>query len=136
MPEELSKMKPQVYKDPRPAEYFDRFYERPSRGRPDWMYEVVRLVLTPYLLFVFRARCIDSDHVPAEGPVIIAGFGRFGQIVGRLLLASGVRAVVLDHDPDSEVLITVGATEAISAAILGLVEPGERGVCPVLADRR
>lgn len=31
----------------------------------------------------------------------------------------------LDHDPDCEVLVTVGATEAISAAILGLVEPGE-----------
>lgn len=34
----------------------------------------------------------------------------------------------LDHDPDSEVLITVGATEAVSAAILGLVEPGEEVV--------
>ncbi|WP_241385711.1 pyridoxal phosphate-dependent aminotransferase [Rhodococcus sp. CH91] len=31
----------------------------------------------------------------------------------------------LRHDPESEVLVTVGATEAISAAILGLVEPGE-----------
>ncbi|MGW5288342.1 pyridoxal phosphate-dependent aminotransferase [Rhodococcus pyridinivorans] len=31
----------------------------------------------------------------------------------------------LHHDPESEVLVTVGATEAISAAILGLVEPGE-----------
>ncbi|RVW00756.1 pyridoxal phosphate-dependent aminotransferase [Rhodococcus xishaensis] len=28
------------------------------------------------------------------------------------------------HDPEREVLVTVGATEAISAAILGLVEPG------------
>ena len=42
----------------------------------------------------------EPDTVEAVGPVIIAGFGRFGQIVGRLLLASGVRAVVLDHDPD------------------------------------
>jgi len=33
--------------------------------------------------------------------VIIAGFGRFGQIVGRLLSAYGVRAVVLDHDADA-----------------------------------
>jgi glutathione-regulated potassium-efflux system ancillary protein KefC len=32
--------------------------------------------------------------------VIIAGFGRFGQIVGRLLFASGIKATVLDHDPD------------------------------------
>ncbi|MFD3810325.1 pyridoxal phosphate-dependent aminotransferase [Rhodococcus sp. NPDC058639] len=31
----------------------------------------------------------------------------------------------LEHDPDCEVLVTVGATEAISAAVLGLVEPGE-----------
>ena len=32
--------------------------------------------------------------------MIIAGFGRFGQIVGRVLFANGVRATVLDHDPD------------------------------------
>jgi glutathione-regulated potassium-efflux system ancillary protein KefC len=36
-----------------------------------------------------------------EGRVIIVGFGRFGQIVGRLLFASGIRATVLDHDPDN-----------------------------------
>ena len=42
----------------------------------------------------------EPDTVSPEGPVIIAGFGRFGQIVGRLLLASDIRAVVLDHDPE------------------------------------
>ena len=42
------------------------------RGRPDWIYEFVRMVLTPYLLFFYRARCIDSDKVPADGPAIIA----------------------------------------------------------------
>jgi len=42
----------------------------------------------------------DADTIDTQGPVIIAGFGRFGQIVGRLLFASGVRAVVLDHDAD------------------------------------
>ena len=36
------------------------------------MYELVRLVLTPYLLLIYRARCIDSHNIPAEGPVIIA----------------------------------------------------------------
>ncbi len=41
----------------------------------------------------------DAIDEPAR-PVIIAGFGRFGQIVGRLLGANSVRAVVLDHDPD------------------------------------
>ncbi|CAB0769261.1 aminotransferase class I/II-fold pyridoxal phosphate-dependent enzyme [Corynebacterium diphtheriae] len=31
----------------------------------------------------------------------------------------------MDVDPDTEVLITVGATEALTAAIIGLVEPHE-----------
>lgn len=31
----------------------------------------------------------------------------------------------LEHDPDTEVLVTVGATEAISAALLALVQPGD-----------
>jgi 1-acyl-sn-glycerol-3-phosphate acyltransferase len=65
-------MKAQVYKDPRPAEHFTRFHERVRSRRPDWVYELVRLVLTPYLLLIYRARCIDSRHIPADGPVIIA----------------------------------------------------------------
>jgi len=39
---------------------------------------------------------IDDENAT----VIIAGFGRFGQIAGRLLLANNVHTVVLDHDPD------------------------------------
>ena len=65
-------MKEQVYVDPRPPEHFTRFHERVRRGRPDWAYEFVRLVLTPYLALFFRTRVIDSDKVPAEGHVIIA----------------------------------------------------------------
>jgi 1-acyl-sn-glycerol-3-phosphate acyltransferase len=65
-------LKPQVYKDDRPAEHFTRFHERVRNGRPDWVYELVRLVLTPYLLFIYRSRCIDSGYLPAEGPVIVA----------------------------------------------------------------
>jgi 1-acyl-sn-glycerol-3-phosphate acyltransferase len=65
-------MKAQVYRDPRPAEHFDRFHERQRRKRPNWMYEFVRLLLTPYLLIFYRARCIDSHNIPADGPVIIA----------------------------------------------------------------
>ena len=34
------------------------------------------------------------------------------------------RAYGTDYDPDTEVLVTVGATEAIAASVLGLVEPG------------
>ena len=67
-----TEMKPQVYKDPRPAEHFTRFHERTRAKRPNWMYELVRLVLTPYLLIFFRTRAIDADKVPADGPVIVA----------------------------------------------------------------
>ncbi len=35
-----------------------------------------------------------------NNPVILAGFGRFGNIVGRLLRANGIGTTVLDHDPD------------------------------------
>ena len=65
-------MKEQVYKDPRPAEHFAKFHARTRAKRPNWMYEAVRLVLTPYLLLVYRARCIDSHLIPADGPAIIA----------------------------------------------------------------
>jgi 1-acyl-sn-glycerol-3-phosphate acyltransferase len=65
-------VKEQVYKDPRPAEHFERFHARTRRRRPDWVYSAVRVVLTPYLVLFYRARCIDSHHVPADGPVIIA----------------------------------------------------------------
>jgi len=37
---------------------------------------------------------------PQTAPVIIAGFGRYGQIVGRLLAAQGIASTVLDHDAD------------------------------------
>ena len=35
------------------------------------------------------------------------------------------RFYALDYDPDTEVLVTTGATEAIAAALLALVEPGD-----------
>ena len=65
-------MKPQVYKDPRPAEFFTRFHERTRRRSADFVYQLVRIVLTPYLLLFYRTRCIGSDHVPLEGGAVIA----------------------------------------------------------------
>jgi len=68
----LAPMKEQVYKDPRPAEYFDRFHERARTREPDWVYELVRTLTTFWGYIAFRARCISADHVPAEGKVIVA----------------------------------------------------------------
>ncbi len=68
------------------------------------------MLMTPLLLLVydqlivprFQAAATRPDDTPEEreGHVIIAGFGRFGQIVGRLLHANQVALTVLDHDPD------------------------------------
>ncbi|MDB5823077.1 MAG: kefC [Herminiimonas sp.] len=68
------------------------------------------MVCTPLLLLLHdrliapryqAARQQPDDTIEAEDRhVIIAGFGRFGQIVGRLLNASRVPLTVLDHDPD------------------------------------
>ncbi len=40
------------------------------------------------------------DTVDTEAPIIIAGFGRFGQIVGRALIAGGHRFTALEHDAE------------------------------------
>ncbi|NHZ80857.1 glutathione-regulated potassium-efflux system protein KefC [Massilia sp. CCM 8695] len=68
------------------------------------------MVVTPLLLIAhdrliaprYRAdKKRQADKIaPNDEHVIIAGFGRFGQIVGRLLTANGVKLTVLDHDPD------------------------------------
>jgi 1-acyl-sn-glycerol-3-phosphate acyltransferase len=65
-------MKEQVYKDPRPAEYFDRFHATTRRRTPDAMYELVRLVLSPLIWVLWRGRAINADQVPDTGAVIIA----------------------------------------------------------------
>ena len=47
-----------------------------------------------------KGRQLDEISEPQAKSVIIAGFGRYGQIIGRLLLAEGIAPTVLDHDAD------------------------------------
>ena len=42
----------------------------------------------------------EFDTIDEHNPVIIAGFGRFGQIIGRFLLSQGVKVTVLEKNPD------------------------------------
>ncbi len=42
----------------------------------------------------------DTEPFESEPEVIIAGYGRFGQVISRLLSASGFRATVLESDVD------------------------------------
>jgi 1-acyl-sn-glycerol-3-phosphate acyltransferase len=65
-----SKLKPQVYKDPRPAEYFTQYHEsvRKSIGK---MYEVVRVILSAPTILIYRVRQIGVENVPAHGAAIV-----------------------------------------------------------------
>ncbi|TMM55061.1 monovalent cation:proton antiporter-2 (CPA2) family protein [Sulfitobacter sabulilitoris] len=68
------------------------------------------MLITPLLFIVYDLltrrqkvapeRPID-DEIEAQGPIIIAGIGRFGQIVNRLVQANGFNTVVLDHDMET-----------------------------------
>ncbi len=42
----------------------------------------------------------DEISEQQAAPIIIAGFGRYGQIIGRLLLAQDIPTTVLDHDAE------------------------------------
>jgi 1-acyl-sn-glycerol-3-phosphate acyltransferase len=64
-------LKPQVYKDPRPKEYFDRFHERVRDHEPEAAYEGVRVLMQLHALITYRARAIGAELVP-NGPVILA----------------------------------------------------------------
>jgi 1-acyl-sn-glycerol-3-phosphate acyltransferase len=68
----MAELKPQVYKDPRPAEYFTRFHDRARRRGPDAIYDIARVILTPPTILFYRARAIGTEHVPTSGPVILA----------------------------------------------------------------
>lgn len=51
----------------------------------------------------------DHDTIHEHNPVIIAGFGRFGNIIGRLLRANGIGCTVFDHNADRvDVLRNIG----------------------------
>src|SRR5438552_2113495 len=66
------------------------------------------MLLTPFLLVVhdrfIAPRVVDpverQPDQPEPGKVIVAGLGRVGQVVARLLNASGFHPTVLDDDPD------------------------------------
>lgn len=62
------------------------------------------LVLIDKLLLPRFANCgrteLEEISEPQNAPVLVAGFGRYGQIISRVLLAQGVPCTVLDHDAD------------------------------------
>jgi len=101
------------------------------------------MALTPLLLLLHdrwvgqRAKPRrDADTIDRQAPVIIAGFGRFGQIIGRLLLANDIRPVVLDHDPDQVELLRRFGFEVYygDATRLDLLEAAGAGKARLLVN--
>lgn len=41
----------------------------------------------------------QPDDITTQGEVIVAGYGRFGQIIGRLLVAQNYKLTIVDHSP-------------------------------------
>lgn len=67
------------------------------------------MFITPFLLVLnekvimprFNISTVqESDIERNEGHVIIAGYGRFGQIAGRVMLSRKIPVTVIDHDPN------------------------------------
>lgn len=68
------------------------------------------MLLSPVMMIAYDRLIVPRIETPTEereadeidesdSPAIIVGFGRFGQIVGRLLIANGYRITVLEHNP-------------------------------------
>jgi voltage-gated potassium channel Kch len=47
----------------------------------------------------------EADVVDESYPVVVAGFGRFGQVVTRVLNGLGIHATLIDHDPNQIELV-------------------------------
>jgi monovalent cation:proton antiporter-2 (CPA2) family protein len=65
------------------------------------------MLTTPPLMMLFsryaaradQREAREPDAIAETNPVIVAGFGRFGQVVVRVLRGLGIKATVIDHDP-------------------------------------
>ena len=74
----------------------------------------ISMLTTPFLVNLLRCLPQRKEPVPEgaappgeENPVIIAGFGRFGQIVGRILATRGIPFTALDIDSEQLEFVTL-----------------------------
>jgi len=81
----------------------------------------VSMLSTPLLMMLYervlaprfaRAEPRAPDAIDEQNPVIIAGYGRFGQVVQRVLEGMKIRATIVDHDPNQVDLVRRFGTKA------------------------
>jgi glutathione-regulated potassium-efflux system protein KefB len=109
----------------------------PGYGSTLGIIVTLSMVTTPILLSLddilrkrIRKREPDFDELPANhGHVVIAGFGRVGQVVGRVLNAKGIPYTALDDDPDQVELVNQFGNKSYfgDASRLSILEAAETG---------
>jgi len=67
----MPEMKPQVYRDERPAEYFDQFYESARKGA-GWTYTLARIVVSIPTILLYRVTAVGRENVPRHGAAVLA----------------------------------------------------------------
>ena len=65
------------------------------------LFALSEMRLMPWLLKVSSPTPHSNAREAKPAPVVICGFGRFGQIVGRVLLSRGIAFNALDAEPDN-----------------------------------
>ncbi|QWF69888.1 monovalent cation:proton antiporter-2 (CPA2) family protein [Methylomonas paludis] len=73
------------------------------------------IAVTPLLMALYNQLIVPKflsvlpehtfDRIEEENPIILAGFGRFGQVIGRFLNVQGVKTTVLEKNPDQVELL-------------------------------
>ncbi|MBA3463565.1 MAG: cation:proton antiporter [Deltaproteobacteria bacterium] len=78
----------------------------------------ISMVLTPPMFIILERYVLprvtekgeqrphDKVHDDHDAPVVIAGYGRFGQMVGRILRANKIPVTILDLDPEMVDIVT------------------------------
>jgi 1-acyl-sn-glycerol-3-phosphate acyltransferase len=152
-------LKPQVYRDPRPKEHFDRYHALVRDHEPETkVYEVTRILTVLHALISFRARGLYSENVPG-GPIILAPnhasfmdhfftgafIRRRVQFMGKSQLFSGIGAWIFSHGGvfpvrrghhDEEAFKTAYAILARGGAVVMYCEGGRSRTGKVAAEAR
>ena len=81
----------------------------PEQTKLTTLVVAISMLMAPLLLMIYdkmlsntnntQAEFDKPENIEATSSVIIAGYGRFGQIIGRLLSAQGYHLSILDHSP-------------------------------------
>jgi len=81
----------------------------PEQTKLTTLVVAISMLMAPLLLMIYdkllrntnkqQAEFDKPENIESTRNVIIAGYGRFGQIIGRLLTAQGYHLSILDHSP-------------------------------------